>query len=47
MDVDISGARVLFTLPIDLPILGELAVSETIVVSWLVLLILTGLMADP
>ncbi len=43
MDVDISGAKVLFTLPIDLPILGPLAVSETIVVSWVVLLILTVL----
>ncbi|MBS6193999.1 MAG: F0F1 ATP synthase subunit A [Clostridiales bacterium] len=43
MDLDISGARVLFTLPIDLPVLGELQISETMVVSWLVMLLITGL----
>lgn len=42
MDIDISGAKVLFTIPIDLPILGELQVSETIVISWLVMVIITG-----
>lgn len=42
MDIDISGAKVLFTIPIDLPVLGELQVSETIVVSWLVMAIITG-----
>lgn len=43
MNLDISGARVLFTLPIDLPVLGELQISETMVVSWLVMLVITGL----
>ncbi|MDO5337710.1 MAG: F0F1 ATP synthase subunit A [Eubacteriales bacterium] len=42
MELDISGAKVLFTLPIDLPILGELQISETIVVSWIVMLLITG-----
>lgn len=42
MDIDISGAKVLFTIPIDLPVLGELQISETIVVSWLVMILITG-----
>ena len=43
MDLDISGARVLFTLPIELPVLGKLQISETIVVAWLVMILITGL----
>ena len=43
MELDMSGAKVLFTVPIDLPILGELQISETIVVSWIVMLLITGL----
>lgn len=43
MNLDISGAKVLFTIPIDIPILGEIQISETIVISWLVMLIITGL----
>ena len=42
MDVDISGAKVLFTLPTKIPILGDLQISETIVVSWIVMILLTG-----
>lgn len=42
MDLDISGAKVLFTLPIDLPVLGQLQISETMVISWLVMLLITG-----
>ena len=29
MEVDISGAKVFFTTPIDVPLLGELQISET------------------
>lgn len=43
MNLDISGAKVLFTIPLDIPILGDLEFSETILVSWLVMLIITGL----
>lgn len=43
MEVDISGARVFFTLPFDVPLLGRLQISETIVVSWLVMILITGL----
>lgn len=42
MNLDISGAKVLFTIPLDIPILGDLEFSETILVSWLVMLIITG-----
>ncbi|MCD7818960.1 MAG: F0F1 ATP synthase subunit A [Lachnospiraceae bacterium] len=43
MDIDISGARVFFTIHTNIPILGDLQISETLVVSWLVMLIITGL----
>ena len=43
MELDISGAKILFTLPIDLPILGPLRISETMVVSWIVMILITGL----
>lgn len=43
MEIDISGAKVLFTIPIDFPILGKLQISETLVVSWLVMALITGL----
>lgn len=43
MELDISGAKVLFELPIELPVLGKLQISETMVISWLVMLLITGL----
>lgn len=43
MDVDISGAKVYFTIPTDIPILGDLLISETLVVSWIVMILITGL----
>ena len=43
MEVDISGARVFFTIPTDIPILGDLQISETLVVSWIVMALITGL----
>ena len=42
MELDINGAKILFTLPIDLPVLGPLRISETMVVSWIVMLLITG-----
>lgn len=41
MDVDISGAKVFFTVPTDIPILGDLLISETLVVSWIVMILIT------
>lgn len=43
MEVDISGARVFFTIPTNIPIMGDLQISETLVVSWIVMAVITGL----
>ncbi len=43
MDFDVSGARIFFRIPTGIPILGDILISETIVVSWIVMLIITGL----
>lgn len=43
MELDISGAKVYFTIPTDIPILGDIQISETMVVSWIVMLLITGL----
>ena len=43
MELDINWAKILFTLPIDLPVLGQLKISETMIVSWIVMLLITGL----
>lgn len=37
MEFDVSGARVFFTIPTNIPILGDLQISETMVVSWIVM----------
>ena len=43
MEIDISGAKIFFTLPIDFPILGRFQITETLLISWLVMAIITGL----
>ena len=43
MEIDITGARILYTFPIDVPVLGKFQLTETILVSWIVMLIITGL----
>ncbi|MBQ1492037.1 MAG: F0F1 ATP synthase subunit A [Blautia sp.] len=43
MEIDISGAKIFFTLPIDFPLLGKFQITETLVISWLVMAIITGL----
>ena len=40
MELDITGARIFFTLPIDVPVLGPLRLSETMVVSWIVMILI-------
>ena len=39
MDVSVTGAKILFTIPV----LGGIKISETLVNTWLVMLVLTGL----
>lgn len=43
MDLDITGAKVYFTVPTNIPILGDFQLSETLVVSWIVMILITGL----
>ena len=42
-DRDISGAKVYFTIPTEIPILGDIQISETMIVSWIVMILITGL----
>lgn len=41
MDVDISGARIFFRIPTGIPVLGDILISETLVVSWIVMAVIT------
>lgn len=43
MNINIVGPKVYYTLPFDIPILGQLQISETMVVSWIVMALITGL----
>ena len=43
MEFDISGARIFLRIPTGIPILGDFLLTETIVVSWVVMAIITGL----
>ena len=43
MNIDITGARIFYTFPFEVPILGKFSITETLVVSWLVMLLITGL----
>ncbi len=41
MDVDITGARIFFTIHTGIPWLGDIPISETIVVTWIVMAVIT------
>ena len=43
MEVDISGARIFFKIPVNIPFLGQIPINETLVVSWIVMALITGL----
>ncbi len=43
MEFDVSGAAVYFTIPTGIPILGDIQITDTILVSWLVMALITGL----
>ncbi len=43
MDFEISGANVLLRIPTNIPVLGDILISETLVVSWIVMILITGL----
>lgn len=41
MDFEVNGPRIYFTIPTDIPILGDFDFTETILVSWIVMAIIT------
>lgn len=43
MNFDISGAAIYFRIPTGIPILGDILITETLVVSWIVMALITGL----
>ena len=43
MNIDITGAKIFYTLPFDFPVLGQIRITETLVISWVVMLLITGL----
>ena len=43
MDFDISGARIFYRIPTGIPVLGDFLITETLVVSWIVMAVITGL----
>ncbi|MFI3169909.1 MAG: F0F1 ATP synthase subunit A [Faecalibacterium sp.] len=43
MNVELNGAKVLFEIPIDVPLLGYIQITQTVVVSWVIMGIISGL----
>ena len=41
MEISITGPKIYGYIPIDFPILGKIAITETLVMSWIVMLIIT------
>ena len=41
MELEVSGARIFYTFPFDIPIIGKITINETLVVSWIVMAIIT------
>lgn len=42
MEIEITGGRIFYTFPFEFPLLGKFQLTETLVVSWLVMLLITG-----
>lgn len=43
MEINVTGGRIFYTFPFEVPILGKFQITETLVVSWIVMLLITGL----
>ena len=43
MEISVNGARIFYEFPFDIPILGRIQINETLVVSWIVMILITGL----
>ena len=42
MDFDISGAGIYYRIPTGIPVLGDILITETLIVSWMVMALITG-----
>lgn len=43
MEIDVSGAGIYLSIPTGIPFLGDFMITETLVVSWIVMALITGL----
>jgi len=43
MEIEVTGAKIFATIPTGIPILGDFQITETLVVSWIVMALITGL----
>lgn len=43
MEVNIEGPKILYTFPFEVPVLGAFQITETLVMSWVVMALITGL----
>ncbi len=43
MDIQLNGAKILFTIHTNIPVLGDLKISQTLVMTWIVMGIITAL----
>ncbi len=41
MNISVTGPKIIYEIPIDFPLLGRISITETLVVSWVVMLIIT------
>ena len=41
--MELNGAKILFTIHTDIPVLGDLKITQTLVVTWIVMALLSGL----
>lgn len=43
MDIQLNGAKILYTIHTDIPLLGDLKITQTMVMGWIVLALVSGL----
>ena len=43
MNLDVHGAKVLFEIPVNIPVLGNIVITETVVNTWIVMAFIVGL----
>ena len=43
MNLDVHGARILFEIPVEIPYLGHIIITETVVNTWIVMAVIVGI----